>query len=101
MEPLRVDPAARDREQLSHLSMPIWTSQARTTLTGSVAGCTPGGTFTWSLVRRADKQRTAVLAVFDALCDGVENLSLLGESVWLPAGDPYRPDDAKGAGQGW
>ncbi|MET8627632.1 LysR family transcriptional regulator [Kitasatospora sp. NPDC004669] len=46
--------------------------------------------WTWSLVRRADEVRPAVLAVVDALCDGVGDLGLHGAQAWLPAGDPYR-----------
>jgi DNA-binding transcriptional LysR family regulator len=46
--------------------------------------------WTWSLVRRADEERPAVLAVVDALCDGVGDLGLHGPDAWLPAGDPYR-----------
>ncbi|GAA2228276.1 hypothetical protein GCM10010430_04860 [Kitasatospora cystarginea] len=45
--------------------------------------------WTWSLVRRADEVRPAVLAVVDAL-DGVGDLGLHGPQAWLPAGDPYR-----------
>ncbi|MEZ0064509.1 DNA-binding transcriptional LysR family regulator [Streptacidiphilus sp. MAP12-20] len=46
--------------------------------------------WTWSLVRRADEQRAAVLAVADALCEAVGDLGLQGPDSWLPAGDPYR-----------
>ncbi|WBB58806.1 LysR family transcriptional regulator [Streptomyces sp. WMMC500] len=45
--------------------------------------------WTWSLVRRADEERPGVLAVVDALCDGVGDLGLREPGVWLPAGDPY------------
>ncbi|WP_433223430.1 LysR family transcriptional regulator [Microtetraspora malaysiensis] len=48
--------------------------------------------WTWSLVRRVDEERSAVLAVVDALCDTVEDLGLRGPDAWLPAGDPYRPE---------
>jgi hypothetical protein len=46
--------------------------------------------WTWSLVRRADENRAAVMAVVDALCDGVDETALRGPGIWLPAGDPYR-----------
>ncbi|MFG2847154.1 LysR family transcriptional regulator [Kitasatospora sp. NPDC048296] len=46
--------------------------------------------WTWSLVRRADEERPAVLAVVDALCDAVGDLGLHDPDTWLPAGDPYR-----------
>ncbi|MER7702432.1 LysR family transcriptional regulator [Kitasatospora sp. NPDC097605] len=52
--------------------------------------------WTWSLVRRADERRAAVLAAVDALCDGVGDLGLRGGEVWLPAGDPYRPGTREG-----
>ncbi|MFF7753177.1 LysR family transcriptional regulator [Streptomyces sp. NPDC007971] len=48
--------------------------------------------WTWSLVRRADEERPGVLAVVDALCDGVGDLGLRGPDVWLPAGDPYQQE---------
>lgn len=51
---------------------------------------TPRIHWTWSLVWRRDEVRTAVLAVVDALCDGVGDLGIHGEGVWLPDGDPYR-----------
>ncbi|MEU9895194.1 LysR family transcriptional regulator [Streptomyces phaeochromogenes] len=46
--------------------------------------------WTWSLVRRAGEVRTAVLAVADALCDGVEDLGIHGPGAWLPDGDPHK-----------
>ncbi|MFI6062241.1 LysR family transcriptional regulator [Streptomyces sp. NPDC051286] len=46
--------------------------------------------WTWSLVRRADEVRPSVLAVVEALCDGVGDLGLRGDGVWLPDGDPHR-----------
>jgi hypothetical protein len=46
--------------------------------------------WTWSLVRRADEERAAVLDVVDALCDGIGDLGLRGADAWLPTGDPYR-----------
>ncbi|MER8047177.1 LysR family transcriptional regulator [Streptomyces sp. NPDC094032] len=48
--------------------------------------------WTWSLVRRADEERPGLLAVVDALCDGVGDLGLRAPDVWLPAGDPYGPE---------
>jgi DNA-binding transcriptional LysR family regulator len=52
--------------------------------------------WTWSLVRRADEERQAVLAVVDALCAGVRDLWPQGPDAWLPAGDPYRPEHDQG-----
>ncbi|MFF4795828.1 hypothetical protein ACFY2M_40470 [Streptomyces sp. NPDC001276] len=48
--------------------------------------------WTWSVVRRADEVRPAVLAVVDALCEGVDTaaLGLRDAGAWLPAGDPHR-----------
>ncbi|MYS18929.1 DNA-binding transcriptional regulator, LysR family [Streptomyces sp. DvalAA-14] len=46
--------------------------------------------WTWSLVRRRDEERAAVLAVVDALCEGVGELGLYAADAWLPEGDPYR-----------
>lgn len=46
--------------------------------------------WTWSVVRRRDEVRTAVLAVADALCDGVGDLGIHGRDAWLPDGDPHR-----------
>ncbi|MFE9623598.1 LysR family transcriptional regulator [Streptomyces sp. NPDC006527] len=45
--------------------------------------------WTWSLVRREKEDRTAVLAVVDALCDGVGDLGLHAPHVWLPADDAH------------
>ena len=47
--------------------------------------------WTWSLVRRGAEDRPAVLAVMDALCDGVGDLGLHSPGTWLPEGDPHRP----------
>jgi DNA-binding transcriptional LysR family regulator len=46
--------------------------------------------WTWSLVWRADEVRSAVLAVVDALCDGVGELGINAADAWLPASDPHR-----------
>jgi len=46
--------------------------------------------WTWSLVRREDEGRPAVLAVVDALCDGVGDLGTDAPDAWLPDGDPHR-----------
>ncbi|MFG2352439.1 LysR family transcriptional regulator [Streptomyces sp. NPDC048521] len=46
--------------------------------------------WTWSLVWRRSDVRTAVLAVVEALCDGVGDLGIHGADAWLPLGDPYR-----------
>ncbi|WP_199314887.1 LysR family transcriptional regulator [Streptomyces cadmiisoli] len=51
--------------------------------------------WTWSLVWRRSEERAAVLAVVDALCDGVGDLGLHGPGVWLPADDPYRQPDGR------
>ncbi|MHC3471321.1 LysR family transcriptional regulator [Streptomyces sp. 7R007] len=45
--------------------------------------------WTWSLVWRETEDRPGVLAVADALCDGVGDLGLHAPDAWLPAGDPY------------
>lgn len=45
--------------------------------------------WTWSLVRRRDEDRAAVLAVADALCDDVGEPGVHGPDDWLPPGDPY------------
>ncbi|WP_327287220.1 LysR family transcriptional regulator [Streptomyces sp. NBC_01198] len=50
----------------------------------------PRVVWTWSLVRRRDEQRAAVLAAADALCDGVGDLGIHHQDVWLPAADPHR-----------
>ena len=47
--------------------------------------------WTWSLVGRGAEDRPAVLAVVDALCDGVGDLGLHSPDTWLPEGDPHRP----------
>ncbi|MFF4960756.1 LysR family transcriptional regulator [Streptomyces sp. NPDC001222] len=46
--------------------------------------------WTWSLVRREDEARAAVIAAMDALCNGVADLGIHAADAWLPAGDPYR-----------
>ncbi|MFJ8934980.1 LysR family transcriptional regulator [Streptomyces sp. NPDC102365] len=46
--------------------------------------------WTWSLVRRASEDRPAVLALVDALCDGVGDLVPHAPDAWLPEGDPHR-----------
>ncbi|WP_236060156.1 LysR family transcriptional regulator [Actinacidiphila acididurans] len=46
--------------------------------------------WTWSLVRRRDEDRAAVLAVVDALCDDVGDLGIRTPDDWLPADDPHR-----------
>ncbi|MFD8079241.1 LysR family transcriptional regulator [Streptomyces sp. NPDC059718] len=46
--------------------------------------------WTWSLVWRADEVRDSVLAVVDALAEGVGDLGIHGPGVWLPDGDPYK-----------
>ncbi|MDQ1033960.1 DNA-binding transcriptional LysR family regulator [Streptomyces sp. V3I8] len=51
---------------------------------------TPEIHWTWSLVRREDEDRPAVLALVDALCDGVGDLGIHAPDAWLPAGDPHR-----------
>ncbi|MEU9386666.1 LysR family transcriptional regulator [Streptomyces sp. NPDC048279] len=45
--------------------------------------------WTWSLVRRENEDRAGVLAVIDALCEGVGDLGINAADAWLPAGDPY------------
>ncbi|MFF4835946.1 LysR family transcriptional regulator [Streptomyces sp. NPDC001315] len=46
--------------------------------------------WTWSLVWRRSEVRAAVLAVVDALCDGVGDLGINAPDAWLPDDDPYR-----------
>ncbi|MFF4346972.1 LysR family transcriptional regulator [Streptomyces sp. NPDC001530] len=46
--------------------------------------------WTWSLVWREGEDRPAVLAVIDALCDGMGDLGLHAPGAWLPEGDPHR-----------
>nr|WP_196778191.1 LysR family transcriptional regulator [Lentzea aerocolonigenes] len=46
--------------------------------------------WTWSLVRRDDEVRTAVLAAAEAITRPVGDLGLHREGVWLPADDPWR-----------
>ena len=47
--------------------------------------------WTWSLVRRRDETRPAVLATVDALTAGVGDLGLHAPGAWLPDNDPHRP----------
>ncbi|GHJ37836.1 LysR family transcriptional regulator [Streptomyces sp. TS71-3] len=49
--------------------------------------------WTWSLVRRADEVRAGVLAVSDALCEGVGDLGIHDADAWLPGSDPHRRVD--------
>lgn len=46
--------------------------------------------WTWSLVRRENEDRPAVLAAAEALCAGVGDLGLGTPDSWLPEGDPHR-----------
>lgn len=46
--------------------------------------------WTWSLVWRVGEVRAEVLAVVDALCDGVGDFGVNGPGAWLPSGDPNR-----------
>ncbi|MFJ8006013.1 LysR family transcriptional regulator [Streptomyces fagopyri] len=46
--------------------------------------------WTWSLVRRENEDRPAVLAAAEALCAGVGDLGLATPDSWLPEGDPHR-----------
>jgi DNA-binding transcriptional LysR family regulator len=46
--------------------------------------------WTWSLVWRGDEVRAAVLAVVDALTEGVGDLGIHAPDAWLPDGDPYK-----------
>ena len=50
----------------------------------------PTPLWTWSLVWRRSETNPAVLAVIEAFTADVGDLSLDGESSWLPAGDPHR-----------
>ncbi|MFF8352349.1 LysR family transcriptional regulator [Streptomyces chartreusis] len=45
--------------------------------------------WTWSLVRRENEPRAGVLAVVDALCDGVGDLGIHAPDSWLPPDDPH------------
>ncbi|MER5601444.1 LysR family transcriptional regulator [Streptomyces sp. NPDC002265] len=45
--------------------------------------------WTWSMVRRESENRAGVLAVVDALCDGIGDLGIAAPDAWLPAGDPH------------
>jgi DNA-binding transcriptional LysR family regulator len=46
--------------------------------------------WTWSLVWRRGEERTAVLAVVDALTDGVGDLGIHRPDAWLPGSDPHK-----------
>ncbi|QFZ78654.1 LysR family transcriptional regulator [Streptomyces fagopyri] len=46
--------------------------------------------WTWSLVRRENEDRPAVLAAAEALCADVGDLGLGAPDSWLPEGDPHR-----------
>ncbi|MFG1811353.1 LysR family transcriptional regulator [Streptomyces sp. NPDC049040] len=46
--------------------------------------------WTWSLVRRRDEDRPAVLAAVEALCGAAADPGVHDPDVWLPEGDPYR-----------
>jgi DNA-binding transcriptional LysR family regulator len=45
--------------------------------------------WTWSLVWREKEERAGVLAVVDAVCEGVGDLGIHAPDAWLPADDPY------------
>ena len=51
--------------------------------------------WTWSLVWRRDEERAAVLAVVDALTEGLGDLGIHAPDAWLPDGDPYKQDPYK------
>jgi hypothetical protein len=46
--------------------------------------------WTWSLVWRRSEERTAVLAVVDALTDRIGNLGIHQPDAWLPHSDPHK-----------
>jgi DNA-binding transcriptional LysR family regulator len=46
--------------------------------------------WTWSLVWRRGEERAAVLAVADALTDGVGDLGIHRPDAWLPGSDPHK-----------
>jgi DNA-binding transcriptional LysR family regulator len=46
--------------------------------------------WTWFLVWRRGEVRPAVLAVVDALTDGVGDLAIHAPDAWLPDGDPHK-----------
>ncbi|MER6436755.1 LysR family transcriptional regulator [Streptomyces sp. NPDC001185] len=50
----------------------------------------PRPLWTWSLVRRENEDRPAVLAAMEALCADVGDLGLDSPGSWLPEGDPHR-----------
>ncbi|MFC4508525.1 MULTISPECIES: LysR family transcriptional regulator [Streptomyces] len=45
--------------------------------------------WTWSLVWRENEDRSEVLTVVDALCEGVGDLGIHAPDAWLPTDDPY------------
>ncbi|MEV6116468.1 LysR family transcriptional regulator [Streptomyces sp. NPDC052109] len=47
--------------------------------------------WTWSLVWRESEDRPGVLAVVEALTDGVGELGIHTPDAWLPPDDPYAP----------
>ncbi|MFF0014093.1 LysR family transcriptional regulator [Streptomyces sp. NPDC005374] len=49
--------------------------------------------WTWSLVLRESENRPGVLAVVDALRDGVGDLGIHAPDAWLPEDDPYARSD--------
>lgn len=49
--------------------------------------------WTWSLVLRESEDRPGVLAVVDALRDGVGDLGIHAPDAWLPEDDPYARSD--------
>ena len=51
---------------------------------------TPEVYWTWSLVWRRGEERTAVLAVVDALTGGVGHLGIHRPDAWLPGSDPHK-----------
>jgi hypothetical protein len=46
--------------------------------------------WTWSLVWRRCELRATVLAVVEALTDGIGDLGINAAGAWLPDGDPYK-----------
>ncbi|OBG76464.1 LysR family transcriptional regulator [Mycobacterium sp. E1214] len=49
----------------------------------------PSPLWTWTLVRRCDDDRPAVLALVDALTQNATPIDYSAESQWLPNDDPY------------
>jgi hypothetical protein len=52
----------------------------------------PAPMWTWSLVWRRNEQNPLVHNVIDAFSSGVDPSELTAPGVWLPAGDPHRPE---------